>query len=246
MWVDLGSGDARAAVGFYGALFGWDCENQGEEAGNYHLARLRGLNVAGLGGQPEPGPSWWTTYFSTADVEATIARVEAAGGQLVAGPLDVMGQGRMAVFMDPTGAAFSVWQPQAHTGSGIVGEPGTMWWHELNTREPTRALDFYRSVFGWTSEHFGEGGMDYTVLRLGNEDVGGLMTMGDDYPAEVPNNWLVYFAVEDCDAAVAKVRQLGGSVRMEAIDIPVCRFAVVADPDGAVFAVAKPADHPAG
>jgi len=241
-WVDLGSRDVGAAMAFYGQLFGWDCKSQGEEFGGYHLAQLRGLNVAGLGGQPQPGPAWWTTYFSTVDVDATIARVEGGGGKLVAGPMDVMGEGRLAVFMDPAGATFSAWQPMKHAGAGIVGEPGTMWWHELNTREPIRSVEFYGHVFGWTSKQYDSDGMDYTLLEVGEEDVGGIMPMGADFPAEVPNHWLVYFAVEDCDAAVEKVRSLGGDVKMGPTDIPVCRFAVVSDPEGAVFAVAKPTE----
>ena len=71
--------------------------------------------------------------------------------------------------------------------------------------------------------------------------VGGMLDIGAvGLPEEVPPHWLVYFSVEDADAAVAKVKSGGGDVRMEPMEIPVGRFVVVADPAGAVFAVMQP------
>ena len=81
--------------------------------------------------------------------------------------------------------------------------------------------------------------MTYTEWDLGGRVIGGMMHMGPQFPAEVPNNWLVYFAVDDTDAAVAKITELGGSVMMQPMDIDAGRFAVVGDTAGAAFAVIK-------
>jgi predicted enzyme related to lactoylglutathione lyase len=67
--------------------------------------------------------------------------------------------------------------------------------------------------------------------------------MDESFPAEVPPNWLVYFAVADCDAAVARVAELGGSVHVPPTDIPPGRFSVLSDPHGAMFAVIAVAEE---
>ena len=65
-------------------------------------------------------------------------------------------------------------------------------------------------------------------------------------PAEVLSVWAVYFAMSDCDAAVAKVTELGGSVMVPPMDIEPGRLAVVSDPAGAVFNIMKMNDPAAG
>ncbi|HEX9337745.1 MAG TPA: VOC family protein, partial [Pseudonocardiaceae bacterium] len=179
-----------------------------------------------------------TTYVSVSDADAVAKAVEAAGGQVVMPPFDVMKQGRMAVFADPTGAPFSVWQPNEFTGASFVNEPGALTWNELTTRGTDRAIAFYGEVFGWTtdSQPMGEG-VTYTVWMLDGKPVGGMFPMDDTFPAGVPSHWLVYFAVADTDATLAKAVELGGSVVLEPKDTPQGRLAVLKDPHGAVFAV---------
>ncbi len=76
------------------------------------MARIGGRNVAGIGPimGPPGTPSTWTTYFASADVDATATRIANAGGQVLSGPMDVMDQGRLVVASDVTGAVFGVWQ----------------------------------------------------------------------------------------------------------------------------------------
>jgi predicted enzyme related to lactoylglutathione lyase len=242
-WVDLGSPDPDAAVEFYGGLFGWDVSEGGdpEQTGGYRMAALRDKPVAGLMPLMQEGqPPAWTTYVSVADADATAAAVKEAGGSVLAEPMDVMDVGRMAVFADPAGAVFAIWQPRAHPGAGLVNEPGAFTWNELNTRDPDAAKAFYAAVFGWeVAEHdMGEMGT-YVEWKQGEDPMGGMMDMRGRVPDEVPAHWLVYFAVEDTDAAVEKVKELGGGVAFGPIDIPAGRFAVVHDPHGAMFAVIK-------
>ncbi|HSS11133.1 MAG TPA: VOC family protein [Acidimicrobiales bacterium] len=239
-WVDLGTSDLEAAKTFYSGLFGWGLQDMGPEAGGYTMATVRGKQVAGLGPLMAEGqPTAWTTYVYIEDADATAKEIEAAGGTVFAPPFDVMTAGRMGVFADPTGAVFAIWQPRDHKGAQLVGEAGALCWNELHTRDPDRAKQFYHDVFGWTGQTSEMDGMTYTEWKLGDETVGGMMPMGDQFPAEVPPHWLAYFAVDDCDATVAKAGQLGGSVLSPAMDIPQGRFAVVADPQGAAFGVIK-------
>jgi hypothetical protein len=242
-WVDIGVPDMDAAVAFYGGLFGWTFTEGAEETGGYRQALIGDKSVAGLGPKMDPGPPFWATYIATADVDATAAKVVAAGGQVIVDPIDVMDFGRMAVFADDTGTFFSVWQAGSHPGSQLVNEPNTLTWNELSTRNADEAKAFYSAVFGWTSETAESPMMTYTQWYLDGEVIGGMMHMGPQFPPEIPNNWLVYFGVDDTDAAAAKVTELGGGVLMPTMDIEAGRFAVVADPAGAAFAVIKLADQ---
>jgi len=237
-WVDLGSPNADESIAFYSGVFGWEIPEGPPEAGGYRMCLLHGKPVAGLGPQMQPDiPPYWTTYVSVSDVDATVKTVESAGGQVMMPSMDVLTAGRMAVFADPTGAPFSVWQPGDHIGSSYANEPGSVSWNELATRNSDQAIVFYSDVFGWTADAQPMGDMPYTVWMLDGNPVGGMMPMGDMFPPEVPPHWSVYFAVENTDATVAKITSLGGSVIAPPMDIPQGRFAAVSDPHGAMFSV---------
>lgn len=246
-WIDLAVSDLDAAVDFYGALFGWDmpeAENA-EQTGGYRQALLRGKPVAGVMPLMQEGqPVAWSTYVSVEDADAIAAKVTEAGGTVIAEPMDVLDLGRMAVFTDPTGAFFGIWQPGTFIGAELVNEAGAFTWSELNTRDPEAAKAFYGAVFGWTFEDQEFEGMGtYTTIQAGEGTAGGMFDMRGRVPDEVPANWLTYFAVDDTDATVAKVEELGGGVNMGAVDIAVGRFAVVHDPFGGVFAVITPSEE---
>ncbi len=238
-WVDLGTPDPQAAAAFYSALFGWEISEGPPEAGGYRMCMLRGLPVAGLGPQMNAEmPPFWTTYVSVADADETTAAAAAAGGQVIVPPMDVLDVGRMAIFADTVGAVISVWQPRAHIGAGIVNEPGSICWNELATRDPGAAISFYDAVFGWVAHGTDMGDFVYTEFQVHDRPVAGMMPMGPQFPAEVPSHWAVYFAVADADASVARVTELGGSVHVPPMDIPmVGRFALCQDPQGAMFHV---------
>jgi hypothetical protein len=240
-WVDLGTSDIDGAAAFYSGLFGWECVSAGpaEETGGYRMFFYKERPVAGLGPQMNPGPPYWTTYVSVADADETIVKVKAAGGTVFVEPMDVLDVGRMAVFADPTGAVISIWQPKAHIGAGIVSEPNSLCWNELSTRDEAAATAFYEAVFGWKANVQGGDGMRYTEWQLNGQPIGGMMKMPAEAPEAVPNHWLAYFAVNDCDDAVATVQKLGGSLQMPPMDIEPGRFALVIDPQGAMFAVIK-------
>jgi uncharacterized protein len=244
-WVELGGiPDIEKAADFYGDLFGWDVPEpeNAEQTGGYRVALLRGKSVAGMMPLMQEGqPPAWTTYVSVENADATAAKVGEAGGAVLAEPMDVMDLGRMAVFTDPTGAVIGVWQPGAFIGAEVVNESNAVVWNELNTRDPGAAKSFYGAVCGWGfEERQFENGL-YTSLKLGDDTVGGMIDITDRAPDEVPAHWLVYFAVDDVDATVAKANDSGGGVALAPFDIAeVGRIAIVKDPFGAVFAVMTP------
>jgi predicted enzyme related to lactoylglutathione lyase len=246
-WVDLGTSDIEGGIRFYGELFGWEAPQLAPEAGGYRVCTLKGRPVAGLGPQMNPGPPVWATYVNTADADAAAARLTGHGGAVLAGPFDVLDAGRMAVLADPSGAVISVWQPNSHQGAGLVNEPGTYAWSELVATDVEGALSFYPAVFGWTAEILPPGGesVQYVEWKLGDRPVAGMLPKPPTIPAEVPAFWGVYFAVADADAAVEAVTRLGGQIVMPAADIEPGRFAVVSDPQGAIFNVMALREHPA-
>jgi predicted enzyme related to lactoylglutathione lyase len=248
-WVDLQSTDPDKGEEFYRGLFGWDVQNLGAEAGNYRFFLKDGKMVAGggpiMGGTPGI-PSHWMTYVCVSDADATAKKVVDAGGKVFAEPFDVMTAGRMGVFADPAGAVFGVWQPKDHKGAQIANESNAWSWSENQTRDLAAAKKFYGAVFGWTTSEMSNAGMEYTIYENGGKTIGGSMQMDDEhFPKEVPSNWLTYFSVDDADGGARKARELGGTVIVEPTDIPtVGRFAVVSDPQGAVFGIIKPLPTP--
>jgi uncharacterized protein len=238
-WVDLSSTDAAAARDYYAKLFGWKVElAPSPDAGGYALATLGGKNVAGIGPTQDPkGPSAWMVYIGTKDADATAKKIEAAGGKVVAPPFDVMDQGRMAVFQDPTGAFISLWQPKIMQGWDVMQKPNAFSWAELNARGIDKAHAFYEKVFGWTIKQspMGEGQGSYTEFQQQGSSIAGGMEMMPMVPAEVPSYWQVYFGVADVDSAFKKAVDLGARELVAPSDFPGGRFAILTDPQGAVF-----------
>jgi predicted enzyme related to lactoylglutathione lyase len=236
-WVDIGTTDIEGAKAFYSRLFGWDIADAGPDSGGYHMCLLRGKPVAGLGPAQNPGPPYWATYVTVDDADTTAKAVESVGGSVLLAPMDVLDAGRMAVFADTTGVPFSAWQPGQHLGAAIANEAGGFSWSELNTRDVAAATRFYESVFGWKAETSTEP-MAYTQLANDGKVVAGMIDITERVPAEVPAHWLVYFGTDDCEQSVATAEEAGGTVRVGPMDIPgVGKFAVLQDPQGAVFAV---------
>ncbi|MFF3619676.1 VOC family protein [Streptomyces sp. NPDC002467] len=252
-WVDLGTPDLDATAGFYGDLLGWDFRAGGEETGGYGMFHLGGKTVAGGMTVPaDKGPSAWQVYFQTSDTDATAAAVTEAGGTVTVEPMDVMDAGRMAVFADPEGVGFGVWQPRGHAGLGAVTEPGSLCWTELYTGDVAAAARFYGAVLGWEIREMPYEGGTYTVAGpaggTDEESFAGLVPISVDpvEDAEQPY-WSLYFEVADCDATAAKAEESGGKVRLTPVFMEgVGRFAKLADPFGARFAViaSAPASGP--
>ena len=256
-WVDTSQPDPAAAAEFYGGLFGWELEQvmPPEAPGKYFMARLRGGDVAAISSAQRSASPAWNTYVWVDSADETAAKVRDAGGSVLTEPFDVMDAGRMAVFADPEGAAFCVWQAGRHRGANVVNEHGSLNFNVLNTRDPEKAKAFYGAVFGWDTLVLDGGFTAWTLSAYGDHleelDPGMRERMGSvGAPAgfenvvasvnpitddDTPAHWGVTFAVDDADAIAARAAELGGRVLMPPFDAPWVKMTVLADPQGATF-----------
>jgi hypothetical protein len=251
-WVDLSTTDPAAAKAFYGGLFGWGFEDVPTDVGvPYTMCRIEGKNVAGLSAMPpdmqaQGVPPMWSSYVKHSDADTIAAKITEAGGTLMMPPMDVMESGRMLFATDPNGAAFGVWQPKDHIGAQLVNIPNAFVWNELQTRDVEASKAFYTSIFDWQYDVDPNG---YVMYKTDGRIHGGMMQIDESW-GDVPNNWQVYFMVEDVDASTEKVKELGGNV----LNGPTAagemgRFSVVQDPQGGVFTIMQfsgPTDVPPG
>ena len=160
-WIDIEQPDKDAASNFYGSLFGWTFENAmpPDAPGYYLIARLDGQDVAAIG-MPDPiSTAAWNTYVAVDDADAAAETVSRAGGQVTSEPQDAGPGGRWAGVLDPTGAAFRLWQARRRLGAQVVNSPGSWNFSDLHTGDAARAKSFYADVFGWEADEldFGDG-----------------------------------------------------------------------------------------
>jgi hypothetical protein len=239
-WVDLTSPDLVVSARFYGGLFGWETAIRGpaELTGGYLAFQAGESDVAGLTRLQGPEPPSWTTYFAVPDADEIEAAVVANGGATLVAPVDVPGVGRMALFIDPPGAVFGVWQAGDIRGAELVEVSGAMCWNQLASRNIESSKRFYKSVFGWVGVTTPYETSSYTAFRLDGSDVAGMVEMDRSWPRDLPSHWMTYFGVDDCDTVAGLAVELGGAVAVEPFDMPqVGRTAVLGDPHGAVFSV---------
>lgn len=241
-WTELGTDDLEGAKRFYTELFGWRPETDPrEEAGGYTVARIGDAPVAALSPlYRESQPVAWAVSFAVPNADAAARAVRERGGTVVVEPMDVLDSGRFAVALDPGGAAFHLWQARTFPGAGLFNAPGSLGWVELLTRAPEESTAFYTGVFGWDVSP----SPVYTQWGIGGADFGGMLTMDDAFPHEVPPHWLPYFAVDDVETAADVAVRAGGSLLMEPTTVPEGpRIAVVRDPQHAMFGI-YPAGYP--
>jgi len=245
-WPELSTPDPMAARAFYGDLFGWSAREVPTSKGNYVILSVGAHEAAAVSAQNEEQrrhgvPPHWLSYVSVPDADAVAAAARQLGGQVLAGPFEVMEEGRMALLQDPTGAAFALWQARNHKGATAYQEPGALCWTELATRNAESAKAFYTQLLGWTAVPSKDPAMPYTEWALEDTHFGGMMEISDQWGPgwqDIPSHWMVYFMVQDVDERTARAAALGARVHVPPRDIPkVGRFAVLADLQGAVFAV---------
>ena len=244
-WVELGTTDGEAAKKFYTELFGWTFTDMPIGPSEvYTILKLNDKDVGALYQlnsemKAQGIPPHWLSYVSVDSADETAQKAKDAGATLMKEPFDVFTVGRMSVIKDPTGAVFALWQAGTHKGAGIYNVPNSFCWNELATSDTTTAGDFYSTIFGWGKNVQQMGPMTYTSFMNGERPAGGMYQPPPEM-ASVPPHWLAYFAVDDTDATVAKAGELGGKTIAPPMDIPgTGRFAILQDPQGAVFGVIK-------
>jgi predicted enzyme related to lactoylglutathione lyase len=233
VWHENYSNDPGSAQNFYNQLFGWETEVWKPGEADYGMIKAGDEAHGGIVKSPEGGSPGWLASVLVEDVDETVTKAEAAGGQIVSAPTDVPEIGRIAVIADPQGAVISVYAP-----AGEAPNPeGTFVWDELATSDPDAAKDFYTEVFGWTAQPVDMGDGSYTMFkRAGDIDVGGASKVQEG----APSAWVPYIATDDIDATASRAKELGGTVKHEPTDIPnMGRFAIIKDPAGGVFGLWK-------
>ena len=244
-WPELATTDQKAAVTFYRGLFGWDVNEVPLGPGEtYSMFQMRGQEVgAACTQQPQEKqagvPPHWNSYVTVKNVDDSAKKAQSLGGKMFMPPFDVMDAGRMAVLQDPTGAVFQVWEPKRSIGARILNEPGALCWTELTTSDTKAAEAFYTQLFGWVPKHAAPGSpMEYTEFSVGGTPSIGMMAKPAGMPAHIPSYWMPYFQVTNVDQSASKGKELGGKVMIGPQDIPgTGRFAILTDPQGAMFAI---------
>lgn len=235
-WADLSSTDDAAAAEFYSRIFGWSYDESPIGEGMVHRnAKIGDHMIAGIDPvMPGSGqPTAWTNFVFVEDIDATVAKARELGATVVAEPMDVMGEGHMAVLMDTTGAAVGLWQPGRHTGADAVNQPGTYTWVELATSDLEGARDFYSKLFGWSWSRM-DGDFDYWLAELDGRSFAGAYTKMDEM-AGMPSHWASYFGVADVNATADAVKSAGGQVVVGPMQMGPGTGIGAMDPQGGYF-----------
>ncbi|MFE6280849.1 VOC family protein [Streptomyces sp. NPDC057877] len=239
-WADAMFTDVEGAKTFYGEVLGWTFGEASTEFGNYTEAYANGKAAAAVV-PPMPGQegqSQWCLYFAAQDAAAIARKIRDNGGEVLMEPMQVAEFGTMCLARDPGGVVFGVWQSGTHEGFDTsMGQHGAYTWAEVFTREPEKSDAFFPAVFGYRAKQMQDDAVDFRIFDLGDQSVLGRMKMTEDFPPTVPPYINVYFGVSDCDDAVSKATQLGGTLRFGPMDTPFGRFAALSDPQGANFSV---------
>lgn len=243
-WVELATTDQGGAKSFYGSLFGWSVVDYPMGPGEFYTMFRVDDRDAAAGytmrkAELEQGaPPHWNLYVAVDNADESAARAAALGATVPAGVFDVDTNGRMAVVIDPTGAALCLWQPKKTPGLGVIGDNNTFCWADLSTADRTVAKQFYENMFGWSIVP-GKDKPESTYLHIGfgEKFFAGILPESHRNP-NMPSHWMPYFMVADADATAAKAKQLGGAVLSPPMNVDKSlRIAVLADPQGAVFAL---------
>ena len=245
VWHELMTSDPPAAQPFYTQLTGWSTQLWDGGPTPYTMWMNGETAVGGLMQLPDAAkqqgaPPHWLAYIATPDVDATVADALSRGGRVLHEPFDIETVGRVAVLADPQGAVFA-----AHTAAGTAPGHDGPWgvgevsWHELATTDPDAAFGFYSDLFGWVKTDamdMGPAGTYQMFGRTNERSVGGIFRQAAEMPG--PSAWLPYLSVDDVDARVETVTQLGGQVLNGPMDVPGGdRVAQCMDPQGVAFAI---------
>jgi hypothetical protein len=254
IWYELNTPDPGAAKRFYDSVVGWNIAERPVAQGiDYYMigrsdgGRAGGVALLGEDRRSKGARPAWLAYVQTADVDRTVAAMEADGARVVTAPWDQPGVGRLALLADPGGAHFYLMdplppegQPDAVSDVFSTDRPQHVRWNELATSDPAGAVDFYTRHFGWVQN----GDMDmgpvgkYQFVYHGGTMIGAVMPLMPGMPV---SRWTFYIGVDDIDRAASAVTAGGGEVVDGPMEIPGGDYALKGvDPQGARFALVGP------
>jgi uncharacterized protein len=228
--------DVERASTFYSALIGWTTEEVPGTA-CHRLLQFNGRTVASVH-QAAARSDRWVPHVSVESVERSTADALALGATVVE-KADILGLARLATLRDPEGTVFGLWQPAPHRGAQLTEVVGSLWWVEVLSNDVAAAREFYGRLFGWTSTDTSfEPFASYTVFRRGDVQEGGILPI--ERECGISPRWNSIFAVEDCDATIARAETLGGSEIFVHTVPKHGRIGGLSDPGGAVFVIRGP------
>lgn len=241
-WFELATSDQNAAKSFYKSVFGWEPNDVPMGPDQFYTMLMKGAaDVGALYGMDAAQlangvPPHWNMYVAVASCDESTAKAKSLGATVMMEPFDVMEHGRMSIIKDPTGAMLCLWEGRGHKGAGVIGEIGAFCWFEIYTNDTEAAKSFYTKLFGWSVG----GDANYTEWKVGDQSIGGMMKIQAEW-GNVPPHWMGYVMVRNCEETVAKVKELGGKIMVEPMDVPgMGRFALCDDPQNAGFAIFAP------
>ena len=246
-WYELMTTDLAGAASFYGEVVGWSAIADEVPGMSYTILAMGQDRVGGIMTIPEEAaragaPPCWLGYVHVDDVDATAARITAAGGALKRPAVDIPGIGRFAVVNDPQGAVFIVFRSEGGTAPPPRSPtaPGHAGWHELHAGDRDTAFGFYAELFGWiktSTFDMGPVGI-YQLFATSELPVGGVMTKMAEAPQPF---WIFYFTVPAIDAAAARITAAGGTILHGPMEVPGGSWILQGrDPQGAMFALTAP------
>jgi uncharacterized protein len=239
-WAELVSPNPERSRAFYHSLLGCGFRIGPRQRPDDTVGLLRDLPVFGITSAASPAPDHaeWTLYFATENLEASLSAAVELGATVLGETALLDDAGHSTLCVDPTGARFGLWQPLAHPGAGVAGEPGSLIWYELYTRDGTRARDFYSRLLGVTSSD--PPGSEYVILHTDDKPVFAIVQVDEDWPESMRPHFMLYVAVERATDAVSRVTGGGGRVHLAPFETPFGQVAIVEDPEGGLFSVVEP------
>jgi uncharacterized protein len=240
-WYELMTTDVAAAKAFYGDVVGWGAQDASTPQLQYSLFTAGKVPVCGLMDLPEEGRRMgarprWMGYVAVNDVDVTADRIKRLGGAVFVPPTGT-NIGHISVVADPQTAVFALISglKVGRQEPAESGRPGRVGWHELLSADWARAFAFYSEIFDWQKPHTEISQDVYHPFSACGLTIGGMFTR---HPTDPPPFWLLYFNVDDIEAAEERVKAAGGQVFLNPVEMPGgTSIARCADPQGAAFAL---------
>jgi predicted enzyme related to lactoylglutathione lyase len=249
-WYELLTTDVSGARTFYGSVFGWEAQDASTPNLPYALFKVAKTPICGLMDLPEEGrragvKPTWMAYVAVNDIDVTAERIKRRGGTVYVPPTNT-NIGQISVVADPQMATFALISAQkvGREQPTQSGKPGHVGWHELLAEDWAKSFAFYSDCLGWerAKDEIGQDDVYHTFSACGLT-VGGIFTR---HPTDPPPFWLLYFNVEDIDAATERVKAAGGEVFLNPQELPGgISIARCADPQGTAFGLQGKQGHTA-
>jgi uncharacterized protein len=249
IWYELMTPDPDGAKAFYDAVVGWTIEPQSHFPNGYRMiGRSDGKMAGGIlpltdEMQQHGARPMWLAYISVADVDASVANIERAGGKALMPAFDIPDIGRVALVADGQGAPFYIMKPtppasdpEAKSDVFSPDAQQRVGWNELQTSDVEAARRFYGDQFGWDSSEFMDMGPmgEYRFFGHQGTRLGAVFNAGNGQPP----HWRFYVRVNSVSAAKAVAEAKGATIHMGPHKVPTGDWVLVAsDPQGAEFAL---------